>query len=182
MTKAQYLGLMFAIATALFWGLYGPALGKARTPGESPFKPYIFIGLAYLIWGMVGGIVAVKASGGDFHFTRSAVIWGFIAGSLGAFGALTLTKAMFEAKDAALVMPVVFGGATMVSATVGILLQFQRGQVHVPPLQILGFLLVIVGVILVQRFAAHGPAPAPKPQPETHASSGQVETPPGQHS
>src|SRR5690606_22396305 len=72
MPKEKLIGLIFAIATALFWGMYGPALGKARTPGDSPFKPYIFIGLAYLIWGMIGGIVAVKATGGDFKFKPEA--------------------------------------------------------------------------------------------------------------
>ncbi|SFJ19995.1 EamA family transporter [Planctomicrobium piriforme] len=156
MERAKLLGLIFAIATAIFWGLYGPSLGKARTPGESPFKPYIFIGLAYLIWGMIGGIVAVKVSGGNFSFKPEAVKWGFIAGTLGAFGALTLTMAMFEAKDARLVMPVVFGGATAVSAIVGTLM---ARQYHIPPAQLVGFVLVIVGVVLIQRNAVHGPAP-----------------------
>lgn len=170
MERAKLIGLAFAVATAIFWGLYGPSLGKARTPGDSPFKPYIFIGLAYLIWGMVGGALAVKATGGTFSFTPQAIRWGFIAGSLGAFGALTLTYAMFEAKDARLVMPVVFGGATAVSALVGTLMAKEH---HVPPAQLVGFVLVIVGVVLIQAYGAHGPAPAKKPAPtgpESHAS------------
>ncbi|WP_437227682.1 EamA family transporter [Planctomicrobium sp. SH661] len=167
MSNEKLLGLLFAICTAIFWGLYGPALGKARTLGESPFKPYIFIGLAYLIWGMIGGIVAVKASGGNFNFKPESIKWGFIAGTLGAFGALTLTYAMFSAKDARLVMPVVFGGATAVSAIVGTILSRSH---HVPPAQIAGFLLVIVGVVLIQMNASHGPAPA-KPTSDTPAAS-----------
>lgn len=159
MTDKQ-IGVLFAIATAVFWGLYGPSLGKARTPGETPFKPYIFIGMAYLVWGIVGGAIAVKASGGNFKFTPEAIKWGAIAGSLGAFGALTLTYAMFSAKDARLVMPVVFGGATAVSAIVGTMMA--KGH-HTPPAQILGFILVIVGVVLIQMNAVHGPAPGPKP-------------------
>lgn len=102
----------------------------------------------------------MKASGGNFKFTPEAIKWGAIAGSLGAFGALTLTYAMFSAKDARLVMPVVFGGATAVSAIVGTMLA--KGH-HTPPAQILGFILVIVGVVLIQMNAVHGPAPAPKP-------------------
>ncbi|MCA8995898.1 MAG: hypothetical protein KDA80_02905 [Planctomycetaceae bacterium] len=158
------IGLLFAIATAFFWGLYGPSLLKARTPGETPFKPFIMIGLAYLIWGVIGGAVAVNASGDSFSFKPQAITWGFIAGTLGAFGALTLTYAMFQAKDASLVMPVVFGGATAVSATVGILQA--RGHA-VPPMQVLGFLLIIVGVVLVQAFASHGP-----PKPTSPAGNG----------
>ncbi len=156
MEKAKLLGLFFAIATAIFWGLYGPALGKARTPGETPFKPYVFIGLAYLIWGLIGGIAAVKLSGESLSFKPESIRWGFIAGTLGAFGALTLTMAMFQAKDARLVMPVVFGGATAISAITAAILAKQS---HVPPLQILGFALVIVGIVLIQRTAIHGPSP-----------------------
>ena len=153
------VGLLFAIATAFFWGLYGPALGKARTPGETPFKPYVFIGLAYLIWGMLGGIVAVKAGGDTLTFKPAAINWGFIAGSLGAFGALTLTFAMFKAKDASLVMPIVFGGATSVAAITGVVMQ--KGEHHLDPRQIAGFVMVVVGVVLIQMYAAHGPAPSP---------------------
>jgi drug/metabolite transporter (DMT)-like permease len=164
MSNAKLLGLLFAIATALFWGLYGPALGKARPvtdPNPSPFKPFIFIGLAYLVWGVVGGFAGVKATGGSFTFRPEAISWGFIAGSLGAFGALTLTYAMFEAKDARLVMPVVFGGATAVSAIAATILSRQH---HVPPAQMVGFALVIVGVILIQMFGSH-PAPAKPAKP-----------------
>ncbi|WP_437191494.1 hypothetical protein [Planctomicrobium sp. SH527] len=172
MEKAKLLGLMFAIATALFWGLYGPALGKARTPGDTPFKPYIFIGLAYLIWGIVGGMVAVKVAGGNFKFTPESVKWGFIAGTLGAFGALTLTMAMFQAKDARLVMPVVFGGATAISAITGTIL---ARNYHIPPAQMVGFLLVIVGVVLIQMNATHGPAPA---KPVAQSTPSESATPP----
>jgi drug/metabolite transporter (DMT)-like permease len=169
MTKSQLLGLLFAIATAIFWGLYGPALGKAR-PGTdpNPFKAFIFIGLAYLVWGVIGGFVGVKATGGSFAFRPETINWGFVAGSLGAFGALTLTYAMFEARDARLVMPVVFGGATAVSAIAATILSRQH---HVPPAQMVGFALVIVGVILIQLFGSH-PGPA-KPASAVHPTTSQ---------
>jgi drug/metabolite transporter (DMT)-like permease len=174
MTTQVKIGLIFAVATALFWGLYGPALGKARTDGESPFKPYIFIGLAYLIWGMLGGILAVKLQGGDISlksFKPESVTWGFIAGTLGAFGALTLTYAMFSAKNASLVMPVVFGGATSVAVLVGLVLQARRGELHVVPQQVVGFVLVVVGIVMLQYYAPHGPAPKKtEPQGDSQAA------------
>lgn len=163
------IGLLFAVATAVFWGLYGPALGKARIPGETPFKPYVFIGIAYLIWGCLGGAAAIQVSGDGFAFPAKVGLWGFIAGSLGAFGALTLTYAMFQAKDASLVMPVVFGGATSVSAITGLVLQAQAGKMHIDPKQIIGFVLVIAGVVLIQKYSSHGPAPAkPAAAAEAH--------------
>lgn len=173
----RMLGLLFAIATAIFWGLYGPALGKSRIPGQTPFKPYVFIGIAYLIWGCLGGAIAVQLSGDGFSFPAKAGWWGFIAGSLGAFGALTLTYAMYSAKDASLVMPVVFGGATSVAAITGMVIQARAGNLHIDPRQIIGFLLVVVGVVLIQRYADHGTPPAKPATPETSVSTPATDTP-----
>lgn len=93
------LPIIFAVMTGLFWGTYGPAVGLAREalPGDkSPFKPYLMIGLAYLVWGVIGGAVAMRATGATFTYNGGQATWGFIAGSLGAFGALSLTIAMFS--------------------------------------------------------------------------------------
>ena len=38
--------VLFALLTALCWGLYGPVLGQARSALASPFKPYLAIGVA----------------------------------------------------------------------------------------------------------------------------------------
>ncbi|TWT51969.1 hypothetical protein KOR42_32520 [Thalassoglobus neptunius] len=172
------VGLLFAIATAVFWGLYGPALGKSRIVGQTPFKPYIFIGVAYLIWGCLGGAIAVQMSGDGFAFPAKAGWWGFIAGTLGAFGALTLTFAMYKSHDASLVMPVVFGGATSVAAITGLLMQAQAGKMHLDVRQVLGFVLVVVGVVLIQRYSAHGPAPKPAPQAVESSSDAPTEAAP----
>lgn len=170
------LAIFFALATACFWGVYGPALGFARTPkpiadgGWSAFKPYVFIGLAYLVWGCVGGIIAMKAFGDSFSFSgtqQPAAKWGFIAGSLGAFGALTLTLAVMNAKNfggPGLVMPIVFGGAVTVTAITTLILL--KGQAHVSPMLWVGMLLVTIGIVLVAKNSPHAPPggkPAAKP-------------------
>ncbi|MEZ6056641.1 MAG: hypothetical protein R3C01_08050 [Planctomycetaceae bacterium] len=161
------LGILFAVATAIFWGLYGPALGKARGPEWSPFKPYVFIGVAYMVWGIVGGAVAMKVLGDNFSFSGSqspSAIWGFLAGSLGAFGALTLTYAMFKAKNAGLVMPIVFGGAVSVTAITSLVMlragSSQPGHGADPRLWV-GMLLVAAGIVLVAMYTPHA-APAKK--------------------
>ena len=73
----------------------------------------------------------MKAFGDTFSFSgthQRAATWGFLAGSLGAFGALTLTFAMMKAQgNAGLVMPIVFGGAVTVTALTTIVVA--RGQV-----------------------------------------------------
>lgn len=150
-------GVVFALLTALFWGMYGPALQTSRVQGQSPFKPFVLIGVAYLIFGIIGGAIGIWAVKDNFQFAPVTLKWGFIAGSLGAFGALTLTLAIVKSRGAAdLVMPIVFGGATLVSVAIGLLLKKQLFSAH--PMQYLGTLLVIIGVILVQAYASHGPA------------------------
>ncbi len=184
------LGMIFAAATAMFWGVYGPALGLARssaTPPEwSPFKPYVFIGVAYLVWGVLGGLLAMKtlpAVPDSLSFTGKylpAMKWGFIAGSLGAFGALTLTFAMFKAKNAGLVMPIVFGGAVSVTAITSIvLLRSAGGEAHANPMLWVGMAFVAIGIIIVAKNTPHAaphkpaggaatqsPAAAPVTDPE----------------
>lgn len=173
------LAIAFALATACFWGVYGPALGFARTPkpiadgGWSAFKPYVFIGLAYLVWGCIGGMLAMKSFGDSFSFGgahKPAAVWGFIAGSLGAFGALTLTFAVMNAKNyggPGLVMPIVFGGAVSVTAITTLILL--KGQAHTSPLLWVGMLLVVIGIVLVAKNTPHA-APG-KPAAKQAAAS-----------
>ena len=116
------LPVVFALLTGLFWGTYGPTLAQARFFEKSAFKPYVMIGVAYLVWGIIGGLAGMaytrKVGEPFFSFTNEGIFWGFAAGSLGAWGALTLTLAMFTGGTAMpqIVMPIVFGTAVSVSA------------------------------------------------------------------
>lgn len=181
--SARGLAIAFALATACFWGLYGPALGNARTTlkpeegGWSAYKPYVFIGLAYMVWGCLGGLLAMKAFGDNWSFggaQKPAAVWGFIAGSLGAFGALTLTFAMMKARgNAGLVMPIVFGGAVSVTAITNLILL--HGRTTTSPLLWVGMLLVALGIVLVATNTPHagphaGPAGSSHATPAPHAA------------
>lgn len=168
------LAILFAVLTALFWGVYGPALGNARSASKPPewsaFKPYLFIGVAYLVWGCFGGAAAMAKFGDSFSFTGKyfpAAKWGFLAGSLGAFGALTLTFSVVNAgKSGAgpgLVMPIVFGGAVCVTALTQYLM-FRAKGAHFEPMLGVGMLLVAVGIVIVAKNTSHGGhAPAKPP-------------------
>jgi len=159
--------MLFAFGTAVFWGLYGPSIGNAHTrlappDGWSPFKPYVFIGLAYLVLAILGGLVGMYFKGDSFRYTgehATPAKWGFITGALGALGGLCLTTAMMVSKgNALLVMPIVFGGAVSVTAVVSLLRL--RGQATTHPLLWLGMVLVVAGIVLVARNTPHGPKPA----------------------
>ncbi len=158
------LPILFALGTALCWGLYGPVLAKSRSPEGlwSPFKPYVGIGLAYIVIAFVGGLIVMKIKGDSFNFfgeESAALKWGFIAGSLGALGALSLTSAMLSftgPPKAQLVMPIVFGGAVTLTAIVSC---FQYRDVPTSPWLWVGIVGVVVSIVLVAYNTPHG---APK--------------------
>ena len=175
--------ILFALGTALFWGCYGPTIGNAQTPrldgrpmtplqgGWTPFKPYVFIGIAYLVIAVVGGLVMMKVKGDSFSFTGTqfpTMKWGFLAGTLGAAGALCLTTAMMTSRgNALLVMPIVFGGAVSVTAIVSVIRLHDFSNIS--PLLWVGMLVTVAGVVTVAMNTPHGHAPA-------KAKAGAVET------
>lgn len=162
--KSLFFPILFAFGTAICWGLYGPTLHNARSHAKPPewsaFKPYVFIGIAYVVWAIVGGVMGMKARGDSFNFfgaERPAMIWGFLAGSLGAIGAFSLTNAMLSGGPnpfkPLVVMPIVFGGAVSVTALVSTM----RFKQAVSPVLWVGLTLVGVGIILVAINTPHGP-------------------------
>jgi hypothetical protein len=174
------LPIIFAIATGLFWGLYGPAVAQARNAEASPFKPYVLIGVAYLVWGILGGLIGMKVKGDNFtSWSSLGVTWGFIAGSLGAFGALALTLAMYNggARMPHVVMPTVFGTAVAVSAIYGV----ATVKTDVNPLLYVGIVGMAACIVMVAYFtpSAHPPAkpgasPLGKPPAEAAATEEKV--------
>ena len=165
------LPVIFALLTGLFWGTYGPVLGQARAFEKSPFKPYVMIGVAYLLWGIIGGLVGMVCKGDSFTFTRQGTIWGFAAGTLGAWGALTLTLAMFTGGTAMpqVVMPIVFGTAVSVSAIVAVL----TTKTQADPRLWLGIIGMGICIVTVAYFTPHqvphGAKPAAAPEVKEHA-------------
>jgi uncharacterized membrane protein len=175
--------IVFALLTALFWGLYGPILGKARAIDASPFKPYVAIGVAYLIIAIFGGLIGMYYKGDSFTISGAGAKWGLIAGTLGAFGALTLTLAMFTGgtNQPQVVMPIVFGGAVTVTAFYAILTS--GGKMHASPMLWVGVVLMLVSVVIITMNTPHA-APAP-PTQSTSASAPKTAIPtaqPGQES
>lgn len=155
--------ILFAILTGVFWGIYGPALGQSRSFEHNAFKPYLMIGLAYLVWGVVGGFVGVAYTGSSFSFSYEGGLWGFIAGTLGAWGAFTLTLAMFTggARMPHVVMPIVFGGAVAVSAIVSLI--STGGYATASPWLWVGIVGMAVCIVLVATHTPHAAPHAPVP-------------------
>jgi hypothetical protein len=157
----NYLPFIFALGTALCWGLYGPTLGRARLADVdlSPFKPYVGIGLAYLVIAIAGGSLGMLYKGDSFSSIGAGGMWGFGAGILGALGAFSLTLCMFTggAKIPHAVMPVVFGGAVTVTATYSVLMS--KGALKGSPMLWVGVVLMLVAVVIITQNTPHAAPP-----------------------
>jgi len=151
--------IVFALSTGFFWGTYGHALAFARTSEKSPFKPYVMIGVAYLVWAIVGGVIGMVYKGDSFSFSKEGMYWGFAAGSLGAFGALTLTLAMYSGGTAIpqVVMPIVFGTAVSVAAIVAVF----TSKHQVDPRLWLGIIGMGICIVTVAYYTPHATPPKP---------------------
>jgi len=163
------LPILFACGTALCFGLYGPTIAKARSAtGEwSPFKPYVFIGLAYVVWACAGGLIGMKLKGDSFGYDGAhlpAMIFGFLAGTCGALGAFSLTSAMLSGGKPMF-------GAVSITALVSVL-QLKEMRSANPVLWV-GMAMVVVGIVLV---AANTPHPHPPKKGTEH--TGESAAPP----
>lgn len=161
--------IIYALLTALCWGLYGPVLAYSRTYLKSPFKPYVAIGIAYLLWGIIGGLIGMGIRKDPFTFTGGSTgtgMWyGLAAGTLGAWGALTLTMAMYTGGSAhpQVVMSFVFGGAVTVSAVVSLIQASKDVKVH--PLLYVGILGILISAVVVATYTPHAAPPPAKSTP-----------------
>jgi len=173
----MWIPILFALGTAFFFGCYGPTIGMAQAPkglkppeGWTPFKPYLFIGIAYLLIAILGGSLMMRFKGDSFVFTGDhfrPAQWGFFAGCFGAFGALCLTTAMMTSRgNALLVMPIVFGGAVTVTAIISIVSLHEQLR-EISPLLWLGIALNVTGIVLVARNTPHGHTAIKPPAVET---------------
>ncbi len=157
----SYLPFLFALGTALCWGLYGPTLGKARLfePTMSPFKPYVGIGLAYLGIAILGGGIGMMLKGDSPDPTTPGALWGFAAGVLGASGAFSLTLCMFTggARIPHAVMPVVFGGAVTVTALYTVI--SSKGKLTGGPMLWAGVAMMLISVVIITRNTPHAAPP-----------------------
>jgi hypothetical protein len=164
--------IIFALLTGLFWGTYGPALGIARAAENNPFKPYLLIGVAYLIWAVVGGYAGIRYTNTPLEYSSTGATWGLVAGSLGALGALTLTLSMFSFQGmkprADIVMPIVFGTAVSVTALVATI---QTRAAFNPKLW-LGIVGMAVCIVVVASQTPHAAPHKPPAEPAGNVHSG----------
>lgn len=169
------MAVLFAVCTALFWGVYGPLLqrGHHLMGTEGRLRPFICVGFAYLLVAIVGPILVMYTMGIDrgeglFHgWTVRGIIWSTLAGAVGALGAFTLIMALGAggAPSTIYVMPLVFGVAPVISTFTSMYLNGLLGKIS--PFFAAGLILVAAGAITILITA---PKPAKKPAKDEHTA------------
>jgi uncharacterized membrane protein YeaQ/YmgE (transglycosylase-associated protein family) len=167
------LWLTFALMTVASWGLYGIFLHSGQMamsdPQQGRYKAFLWVGIAYVLIAVIGPSVMLMKGGTDWVMPSKGIMLSLIAGVLGAVGAFTVLLAFGAGGKPTYVMSIVFAGAPVVNATVGLAL-------HPPPggfgsldkRFILGLVLAIVGAALVSLYK---PGPGKPPTAPTAKAS-----------
>ena len=167
------------LATALCWGVYGPLLHWGHgAMGTGRLRPFICVGIAYVIIAIVGPILLMALTGMENEsglasgWTNrssggvSGIFWSVMGGTAGALGALGVILALNYGGQPGYVMPVVFGCAPVVNTA--FTMYFAGTYKDLKPVQgglyFAGLLLVVMGASLVLMFA---PKAAPKKEAQT---------------
>ena len=166
--STNYALLLGSIATAIFcWGAYGPTLHKGQAAMmQSRLRPFICVGLAYFIIAVIVPNIILAVSPEPSTYNFSGTMWSLMAGAAGAFGALGIIMAFNFGGKPVFVMPLIFGGAPVVSTLITTKVNGLWGDIGA--FFLAGLMLVIAGAAMVLVFApkSHPPAPAPQPVPE----------------
>ncbi len=167
----------FAI-TILAWGLYGPVLHwgqhEMSTVGKyARLRPFICVGLAYFVIGVVVPAVLLKLKGEQGEWTVSGIIYSLAGGALGAIGALGIIMAFNFGGEPIFVMPLVFGGAPVVNSFLTI--YWAKRMKEIGPIFMAGLVIVLLGAVTVLIFKPTAPkpdAPAEATQVDEAAADG----------
>jgi len=175
------------LATAVCWGIYGPLLQWGHMDmGSGRLRPFICVGLAYIVIAIVGPIVVMMLTGMEkgeglmSGWTTRGIWWSFIAGGAGALGALGMILAFNFGGRPHYVPPLIFGLAPVVNTIFTLSMNAQlRDQLRDNVLRGsffgAGLLMVAVGAVTVLVAA---PKAGPKPAaPSAAAEKAAAESP-----
>ncbi len=169
-----------ALVTVACWGLYGIFLHAGQVAMADKelarYKAFLFVGIAYFLVAVLAPLAILLTSKGmNWNMPPKGMWISLFAGVLGAIGAFFVLLAMGSGAKAGMnpgvvaisVMSIVFAGAPIVNAIVGIAMHPPKGGLAAIPLPfILGIVLAAAGGFMVTKFK-----PAPAPEPPKVASS-----------
>ena len=173
--KKNMTWLFFALSTVACWGVYGIYLHMGQLgmadPVNGRYKAFLLVGIAYFVTAILGPVLVLAAKDGNMRFWEyplPGLKWSFIAGIVGAAGAFFVLLAMGAGGSPAAVMSIVFAGAPVVNAIVGLTLHPPKGGWAAIPVPFyLGILLAVAGGTLVTLYK---PTPPPAKKAEAAAT------------
>jgi hypothetical protein len=155
------LRLTFIAMAIACWGSYGPVLHKGQAAmHHSRMRPLLCVGLAYFAIAVVIPYFFLGEMGEDSSYARFGTIWSLLAGTFGACGALGIIMAFNAGGRPVFVMPLVFGGAPVVSTFFTIVAR--HGWENINPVFWAGLILVVAGAVMVLVL---GPRAEKSPEP-----------------
>jgi hypothetical protein len=173
-----WLAILLSVALAIVsWGAYGPVLHKGQAAmHHSRLRPLICVGLAYFMIAVVVPYFFLGEMGENSRYFGwsnffNGTIWALLGGACGAVGALGIILAFNYGGKPVFVMPLVFGGAPVVTT------MWSR---HFGAGFLAGLIVVIAGAVIVLVTAPKGekspeskaPSPAPEKGSATAPGSG----------
>jgi len=136
--------LLFTAVTFVSWGAYGPVLhhGAVALDHDS-MRAFVGVGLAYFLIAVLIPLFILRKRGEVGSWTISGTAFSFVAGVVGAIGALGIILALGYGGDVIVVMPLVFGFAPIVNTLVSAFLSRTFRQIS--PVFIAGIVAAALG-------------------------------------
>ena len=145
------LWLLFVLGAILFWGSYVPMMhhGQVLLKGGA-LRAFLCVGLAYFLTAVLIPLGLLGAKVEPWEFNPSGATFAFIAGVLGAGGALCIIMALKSGGTPLYVAPLVFAGAPIVNVIIS--MTWHKPKTAPEIWFYLGLLLAALGAGLVLRF------------------------------
>lgn len=165
-TQSSLAWLAFSLLTVASWGVYGIFLHTGQLGMSDPvngrYKAFLFVGIAYFLTAVVAPALMLFYQGATWAFPAKGAWWSLLAGIVGAIGAFGVLLAFGAKGSPAVVMSIVFAGAPVVNAIVGLLMHPPAGGWgSIKPQFYLGIAMAALGGTMVTYYK---PAPTP-PKP-----------------
>ena len=142
--------LIFALGTVCCWGAYGTAIHKSNSLLGEGLKTALLVGVAYFFLAvLIPGLIMWK-NGADWSFPAKGMMFGLMAGSLGAVGAICVIYSMKSGGSPLYVMPIIFGCAPLVNVLVSSIAHPPQNPIN--PIFWLGVLVLASGAGMVLYF------------------------------
>jgi hypothetical protein len=145
--------LLFVVLAALSWGAYVPMIHQGQSKiGDSPgpLRAFLFVGLAYFVTAVVIPLLMIARGAEPWKFATRGMSFAFLAGVLGAGGALGVIFALKSGGRPIYVAPLVFAFAPIVNVIVSAMIHPPKAMPSA--LFFLGIILAAAGAALVLKY------------------------------